>query len=191
MHNETLPFDREKNIAVEAVLTDNGREFCGRETHPNELYLDLNDVAHRRTKVRTPKTNGFVERFNRTILDEFCHIAFRERVYDTIAALQDMDTWLQYYNCEQPHLGYCNPMDTVLAYLAQRQQTAVVHVPEKRAPVHDFLCCPVSHSETIWTVEARAGDKATSINSQGATVYPYKISFLARLSYRLYLLHPI
>lgn len=38
LHNETLPFYLEKNTAVKAVLADNGREFCGREIHPYELY---------------------------------------------------------------------------------------------------------------------------------------------------------
>ncbi len=29
LHNEALPFYEERGLAVEAVLTDNGREFCG------------------------------------------------------------------------------------------------------------------------------------------------------------------
>jgi len=31
-----------------------------------------------RTRVRSPKINGFVERFNRTVLDEFFRIKMRE-----------------------------------------------------------------------------------------------------------------
>lgn len=56
---------------MKAILTDNGREFCGTDAHPYELYLELNGIEHRRTKVKTPKTNGFVERSNGTVLDEF------------------------------------------------------------------------------------------------------------------------
>ena len=37
-----------------------GREFCGTGRHAYELYLDLNGIEHRRTKVRSPKANGFV-----------------------------------------------------------------------------------------------------------------------------------
>ncbi len=59
---------RNLDLPVKAVLTDNGREFCGTERPPYELYLDLNGTEHRRTKVKTPKTNGFVERFNGTVL---------------------------------------------------------------------------------------------------------------------------
>ena len=56
-----------------------------------ELYLDLNGVEHRRTTVRTHKTNGFVERFNGTVLDEFFRIKMRE-TYESVEALQaDLD----------------------------------------------------------------------------------------------------
>ncbi len=59
LHNDVLPFYANLGRPVKAVLTDNGREFCGTEKHPYELYLDLNGIQHRRTKVRTLKTNGF------------------------------------------------------------------------------------------------------------------------------------
>ena len=71
LHNDVLPFYRRLDLAVKAVHTDNGREFCGTEGHPYELYLDLNGIEHGRTKVRNPKSNGFVERFNGTALEEF------------------------------------------------------------------------------------------------------------------------
>lgn len=122
LHNDALPFYQDRGICVNAILTDNGTEFCGKETHSYELYLALNDIEHRRTKIRTPKTNGFAERFNRTILDEFFRIAFRENLYETVEALQeDMDKWLLHYNTERPHLGYRNmgkrPMDTINEFL--------------------------------------------------------------------------
>jgi transposase InsO family protein len=79
LHNDVLPFYRNLDLPVGAILTDNGREFCGTERHPYELYLDLNGIEHRRTRVRSPKTNGFVERFNGTVLDEFFRVKMRER----------------------------------------------------------------------------------------------------------------
>ena len=103
---------------MNAVITDNGREFCGKDTHPFELYLQLNDIEHRTTRVRRPQTNGFVERFNRTVLDEFFRMAFRTKFYESVEALQtDLDHWLVHYNTERPHQGYRNmgrrPMDTI------------------------------------------------------------------------------
>ena len=47
LHNDVLPFYREKGARVDALLTDNGREYCGKDTHPYELYLELNDIEHR------------------------------------------------------------------------------------------------------------------------------------------------
>lgn len=122
LHNDVLPFYQQRALAVSAVLTDNGREFCGKETHPYELYLALNEIEHRRTKVRTPKTNGFVERFQRTVLEEFFITALRTTFYETVAALQaDLDRWLHFYNSERPHQGYRNlgrrPIETVDLFL--------------------------------------------------------------------------
>jgi transposase InsO family protein len=107
---------------VVAVLTDNGSEFCGTDTHPYEIYLELNDIEHHRTKVRRPQTNGFVERFNRTVLDEFFRSAFRTKFYESVEGLQDdLDAWLKFYNTERSHQRYRNmgrrPIDTFNLYL--------------------------------------------------------------------------
>ncbi len=71
LHNDMLPFYQELDLPIKAVLTDNGREFCGTERYPYELYLALDDIQQRKTEVGSPKSNGFVERFNGTILEEF------------------------------------------------------------------------------------------------------------------------
>ncbi len=124
LHNDVLPFYRNLDLPVGAVLTDNGREFCGTERHPYELYLELNGTEHRRTRVRSPRTNGFVERFNGTVLDEFFRVKMRETFYETVEALQaDLDAWLVHYNTERPHLGYRNmgrrPIETVMSFVSQ------------------------------------------------------------------------
>ena len=124
LHNDVLPFYQELDLPIKAVLTDNGREFCGTERHPYELYLALNDIAHRKTRVGSPKTNGFVERFNGTVLEEFFKPKMRETFYETVEALQtDLDAWLHHYNRERPHLGYRNqgrrPWETVQRFVTQ------------------------------------------------------------------------
>lgn len=102
---------------MKTILTDNGREYCGKEHHPYELYLALNEIEHRTTKVKSPLTNGFVERFNRTVLDEFFRPMMRTTFYDSIEKLQkDLNKWLKHYNKERTHQGYRNqgkrPIDT-------------------------------------------------------------------------------
>jgi len=122
LHNEALPFYAERGLKLEHVLTDNGKEFCGGESHPYRIYLALNEIGHRTTKVRRPQTNGFVERFNRTALDEFFREAFRKKLYESVEALQrDLDEWLYYYNRERPDQGYRNmgrrPIERIDEYL--------------------------------------------------------------------------
>ena len=124
LHNEVLPFYARLGLPVSAVLTDNGREFCGTERHPYELYLALNDIEHRKTRVRTPRTNGFVERFNGTVLEEFFRPAMHQKLFESVEALQaDLDAWLHHYNHERPHLGYRNqgrrPWGTVEQFVRQ------------------------------------------------------------------------
>ncbi len=121
-HNDVIPFYKKWNLDIGNILTDNGREFCGMDSHPYELYLQLNDIKHRTTRVRRPQTNGFIERFNRTVLDEFLRIKFREKMYVSVEQLQrDLDIWLKHYNEERPHLGYRNmgrkPLETILKYI--------------------------------------------------------------------------
>ena len=98
VHNDVLLFYRGHNLTVGAILSDNGREFCRTENHPFELYPALNEIEHRRTMVKSPQTNGFIERFNQMVLDEFFRIAFRENFYESVEALQEeLDQWLVHY----------------------------------------------------------------------------------------------
>jgi transposase InsO family protein len=106
------------------VLTDDGREFCGTENDPYALYLDLNGIEHRRARVRTPRTNGVIERFNTTALDAFFSVKLPETVYEATDALQaDFDAWLLHYNTERPRFGYRSmarrSIDTVMSFVSQ------------------------------------------------------------------------
>lgn len=51
-------------------------------------YCWLHDIEHRTTKIRSPRTNGFVERMNRTLLDEHFRIKGREKWYESIDEIQ-------------------------------------------------------------------------------------------------------
>jgi len=108
LYERVLPFYEALGVPVGAILTDNGREFCGKpETHPYELLLQLEDVEHRTTKVRSPRTNGFVGRMNRTLLEECFRVQGRQTWYVEIEEIQrDLDRFLAYYNLERSHQGY-------------------------------------------------------------------------------------
>lgn len=108
LYDRVLPFYEALGITIAALLTDNGREFCGRaDQHPFELLLAMEGIEHRTTRVRTPRTNGFVERMNRTLLDECFRVAGRQTWYTEVAEIQaDLDRFLAYYNHQRTHQGY-------------------------------------------------------------------------------------
>jgi transposase InsO family protein len=108
LYDRVLPFYEALGVEVGALLTDNGREFCGKpDSHPFELLLGLEEIEHRTTKVRKPQTNGFVERMNRTLLDECFRVEGRKTWYVTPDEIQrDLDRFLAYYNLERSHQGY-------------------------------------------------------------------------------------
>ena len=56
LHNDAQPFYCRLDLSVEAILTDNRREFCGAERHGYEFFLDISVIQHRRTKVLRRKT---------------------------------------------------------------------------------------------------------------------------------------
>jgi len=95
-------------MKIGAILTDNGREFCGiQDRHPYELLLAMEDIEHRTTNIRSACTNGFVERMNRTLLDECFRIKGRTTWYNTPAEIQrDLDEYLSFYNLKRSHQGY-------------------------------------------------------------------------------------
>jgi transposase InsO family protein len=130
LHDRVLPFYDAHGVALERVLTDNGREYCGRPlTHPFELYCTVQQIQHRTTRVGSPESNGMVERFNRTLKEEFFAVAYRKQIYETVEALQaDLDAFLAFYNEGRAHQGYRTqgrtPYQTFLEHQAAQQRAA-------------------------------------------------------------------
>jgi transposase InsO family protein len=82
-------------ITVNAVLTDNGA--CYRST---PFAQALGTVAHKRTRPYRPQTNGKVERFHRTLADEWAYA----RPYRTDTERSHaFTTWLHTYNHHRGH----------------------------------------------------------------------------------------
>jgi transposase InsO family protein len=82
-------------ITVEAVLTDNAKNYLG-----NDFTAALGVIEHRRIRPRRPQTNGKAERFNRTLLDEWAYA----RVYTSNRQrTRALDRWLHLYNHHRGH----------------------------------------------------------------------------------------
>jgi len=94
-------------ITVQRVLTDNGncyRSFDFRDA--------LAGIAHKRTRPYRPQTNGKVERFHRTLADEWAYAAIYASDAERAAAYPD---WLHRYNHHRGHtaLGGLPPASRV------------------------------------------------------------------------------
>lgn len=98
-----------RGITVQAVLTDNGS--CYR----SKLWvttLNAADIKHRRTRPYRPQTNGKVERFNRTLLEEWAYAREYRSEAERAAAYPD---WLHTYNHHRGHTALAgkSPADLV------------------------------------------------------------------------------
>jgi len=107
LNDRVIPFFEAEGVSLLRILTDRGTEYCGHvERHEYQLYLALTDIDHTRTKTKHPQTNGICERFHKSVKDEFYTVAFRKKIYTTLAELQaDLDDWLAEYNHRRPHQG--------------------------------------------------------------------------------------
>ena len=107
LNDKVLPVFEEHQVPMLRMLTDRGTEYCGKiEQHDYQLFLAVKNIDHTKTKAKHPQTNGIVERFHKTILNEFYQVAFRKRIYDSLETLQvDLDNWLEHYNKERTHQG--------------------------------------------------------------------------------------
>jgi hypothetical protein len=136
VHERILPFYDSIGAKLQAILTDRDREYVGRaDQHLFEVYLGAQDIEHRMTRIASPYTNGFVERFHRTLKDEFFAKAFREKIYTGIDELQaDLDRFLEFYNSERSHSGYrCQgrtPVKTLKDLLERPKQEEPVTEPQ-------------------------------------------------------------
>lgn len=83
-------------ITVKRVMTDNGS--CYR-SHAFKDALGP-DVKHKRTRPYRPQTNGKVERYNRTMLDEWAYAKPYGSETERVAAFAD---WLHHYNHHRGH----------------------------------------------------------------------------------------
>ena len=91
-------FFSEAGISVRAVMTDNGS--CYR-SHEFAKALGA-EVKHRKTRPYRPQTNGKVERFNRTLIEEW---AYADIYLSDKARASTYDAWIHFYNHHRPHTG--------------------------------------------------------------------------------------
>ena len=90
-------------ITVTAIMTDNGACYI---SHLFRDTLQANSINHVRIPPRRPQLNGKVERFNRTMADEWAYVRVYTSNTDRTTALAD---WLHTYNHHRNHTAIGGP----------------------------------------------------------------------------------
>ena len=89
------------------ILTDNGKVFTGRfGPGSGEVLFDRicreNGIKHILTAPRSPTTTGKVERWHKTLRQEF----LADKAFDSVEDAQtQIDGWVRKYNFERRHQG--------------------------------------------------------------------------------------
>ncbi len=105
---QRLMFIVNGNISV--IHSDNGTEFEGVF---NEVCSDLS-IERIYSRPHTPKDNPSLERFNRTVQEEWLEISDVD-LEDIPSSNLDLTNWLKFYNMERPHqtLDYATPIEYI------------------------------------------------------------------------------
>ena len=95
---------------IRRVLTDQGSEFYNARFKESESAftraLRLHSIRHSVTKVAHPWTNGYAERLNQTIWQEF-YLGRLDRPYTSLEELnEELESFMRYYNFNRVHSGY-------------------------------------------------------------------------------------
>ena len=93
-------------IPVRRVLTDNGSAYKSRFWRE---HLTAAGIRHKRTRPYRPQTNGKVERYHRTLADEWAYT--RPYTSDTARAAA-LPNWLHSYNHHRDHTAIGGPPAT-------------------------------------------------------------------------------
>ncbi len=93
----------EHGIEVQAAMTDNGSCYV---SHLFRDTLDAAGIRHVRIPPRQPQINGKVERFNRTMIEEWAYVRLYRSETERVAALAD---WIHTYNHHRHHTAIGGP----------------------------------------------------------------------------------
>ncbi len=129
-------------IKIEKILTDNGKEFTDKycatgERKPTGRHLfdklcNENNIEHRLTKPRTPKTNGMVERFNGRIAK-----ILHETQFFSIAELKEaLNEYEKLYNhhIPQKNIGHISPVEALKKWQQKRPELFKKTVYKQQRP---------------------------------------------------------
>lgn len=111
---EVAPFD------IKRIQTDNGSEF----DHHFRDYAEKQNIVHFHNYPKCPRMNAYIERFNRTLQEEFIDFYKETLSRDLDDFNEKLIQWLLWYNTERPHwtLKQTPPMQYILNNLIMTPQ---------------------------------------------------------------------
>jgi transposase InsO family protein len=95
---EAAAFFADHGVVIQRVLTDNAKAYAQSLAFA-ETAAGLG-IRRKRTRPYRPQTNGKVERFNKTLLDEWAYARLYRSNNERRRALA---RWLRFYNHRRPH----------------------------------------------------------------------------------------
>jgi transposase InsO family protein len=110
--NRAITWFADQGITIERVLTDNG---MGYRSHAWRDLCATHRITHTRTRPYHPATNGKVERFNRTLADEW---AYARLWKSERSRAQALDRFLHRYNHHRHHTAIGGPPASRVTNLA-------------------------------------------------------------------------
>jgi transposase InsO family protein len=110
-------YPEDKGMAT--VQTDNGSEYLG----VFDKYLKDKHIKHLFAYPRCPRVNGYIERANRTLQEEFLNYHLFLLSDDIKAFNSQLIDYLIWYNTERPHhsLDNLSPIDFMIKYYLKSQ----------------------------------------------------------------------
>ena len=108
------------------VLTDNGSEF---KKHFTEELKRLH-LIHYHTYPKTPKMNAHVERFNKTIQEDFVNFRYQLIRDDVDEFNRQLMDWLIWYNTKRVHYAFQNKLSPV-QYMLSLPKSSLIKLPRE------------------------------------------------------------
>lgn len=108
-------------LSIKSVQTDNGSEFLG----DFDEYLKNRNIPHYFTYPHCPKINACIERYNRSLKEEFVYNNL-DVINDLVVFRNRLSEYLIFFNTERPHktLGLKSPIDYLISEGATSKKIA-------------------------------------------------------------------
>jgi transposase InsO family protein len=110
---EVAPF------SIKRIQTDNGSEF---EKHFRN-YIKKQNIIHYFSYPKHPQSNAHIERFNRTLQEEFIDYHKHTLAYNINQFNKELMEYLIWYNTKRPHyaLNLISPMEYIISNLSSKE----------------------------------------------------------------------